>query len=95
MAAAGLGKPARDENEIKKPLSGYMWFGKECREKLTKQGLSATDIMKKIGEQWKALSEKQKEKYEKMAKDDKARFEKESKAAAEPAPKAKGKVVPV
>ncbi len=36
MAEAGLAKPAKDENEVKKPMSGYMWFGKECREKLTK-----------------------------------------------------------
>ncbi len=59
METAGLSKPVKDENEVKKPLSGYMWFGKECREKLTKTGgLSATEMMKKIGEEWKGLTDK-------------------------------------
>jgi hypothetical protein len=32
--------------------------------------------MKKLGEEWKKLSEKEKAKYEKMAKEDKERYEK-------------------
>lgn len=39
-------------------MSGYMHFGKEMREKLAKQNLSATEIMKEIGGEWKKLSDK-------------------------------------
>lgn len=90
-----MGKAKKQESDVKKPLSGYMHFGKEMREKLAKQNLSATEMMKKIGGDWKELTDKQKEKYEKMAKDDKVRYEKELTKSEAPAAtssaKAKGK----
>lgn len=81
MEKAGLGKAKKNEDDVKKPMSGYMWFGKENRDKFSK-GLEPKDVMKKIGDEWKKLNDKEKAKYEKMAKDDKERYEKEAKANA-------------
>ena len=81
MEKAGLGKAKKNEDDVKKPMSGYMWFGKENRDKFSK-GLEPKDVMKKIGDEWKKLNDKEKAKYEKMAKDDKERYEKEAKAGA-------------
>jgi hypothetical protein len=49
-------KEAKKENAIKKPLSAYMVFAKENREKFSK-GLKPTEIMKKLGEEWQKLTE--------------------------------------
>lgn len=81
MEDAGLGKAKKNEDEIKKPMSGYMWFGKENRDKFAK-GLEPKDVMKKLGDEWKKLSDKEKAKYEKMAKQDKERYDKEAKSGA-------------
>lgn len=68
-SAAAATEPAE-----KKPLSGYMHFGKDFREKLakSKQEVGAKDIMRKIGEAWKALSDKEKEKWNSLAKSGKS-----------------------
>ena len=36
MEEKGMGKVKKQETDVKKPLSGYMHFGKEMREKLAK-----------------------------------------------------------
>jgi len=81
MENAGLAKAKKNEDEVRKPMSGYMWFGKENRDKFAK-GLEPKDVMKKLGDEWKKLSDKEKAKYEKMAKEDKERYDKETKAGA-------------
>jgi len=36
MEEKGMGKAKKQESDVKKPMSGYMHFGKEMREKLAK-----------------------------------------------------------
>mmetsp|Transcript_10732 Transcript_10732/g.9144 ORF Transcript_10732/g.9144 Transcript_10732/m.9144 type:complete len:107 (-) Transcript_10732:96-416(-) len=74
------GKP-----KIKRSLSAYFFFMQKNREKIMKEsGLQSRDIgelAKKMGEAWKALSDKEKAPYNKLADDDKKRYEREKKAA--------------
>jgi len=96
MAAAGqkTGKSKANKEGEKKPLSGYMMFGKDFREKLTKSGkeTNAKDIMKMIGEAWGKLNESGKEKWNKIASNDKNKVvAKPAPTKAAPAPAVKGK----
>ena len=72
--SAGKKKDAKDDDAPKKPLSGYMLFGKDYREKLAKSGkdVKAKDIMKNIGSEWNKLSDKEKDKWNTKAKEGKA-----------------------
>jgi hypothetical protein len=58
-------KKLKDPNAPKKPLTGYIRFSQEKRAKVKEENpeLKGTEIMKKLGEMWKALSDKKKEKY--------------------------------
>jgi hypothetical protein len=49
----------------KKPLSGFMLFAKEHREQVKKDNPEITfgGVGKKLGEMWRALSEKEKAAY--------------------------------
>lgn len=61
---------------VPKPAkSGYLHFIEEQRTKPEIiQGLKSTEIIKKLGADWKALDESVKQKYEEIAKKDKERF---------------------
>ena len=61
---------------VPKPAkSGYLHFIEEQRTKPEIiQGLKSTEIIKKLGADWKALDESTKQKYEEIAKKDKERF---------------------
>ena len=67
---------------IPKPAkSGYLHFIEEQRANpKVVEGLKSTEIIKKLGADWKALDEASKQKYEEIAKQDKVRYtaEKES-----------------
>jgi hypothetical protein len=58
-------KKLKDPNAPKKPLTGYIRFSQEKRAKVKEENpeLKGTEVMKKLGEMWKALSDKKKEKY--------------------------------
>eukprot|EP00887_Chlorella_sp_A99_P002324 scaffold10.g2324.t1 len=74
--------PKKDPNAPKRPQSAYFIFMNENREKIKKENPEATfgQIGKIAGEQWKALSDKEKEPYTKKAEKDKERYEKEKAA---------------
>ena len=59
-------------DKIKRPLSAYMIFSTENREKVMKEfkfeKKQIGDIAKKLGEQWKKMSEKEKAPYNDKAK---------------------------
>ena len=69
-------KKKKDPDAPKRPSTSYIFFCNEQRSKLKEEGLDFKEIGKRLGEMWKALSDKKKKKYEKMAEDDKKRYEK-------------------
>lgn len=58
-------KSAKKGGGGKKPLSGFMLFSKEHRPKIKEDNpdISFGQIGKKLGEMWRALSDKEKEAY--------------------------------
>jgi len=69
----------KDPNAPKRPQSSYFLFMNDRRPALQKEKpeLKFGDLTKALTEDWKALSEKDRKKYEDMATKDKARYEKE------------------
>ena len=67
------------DDKIKRPLSAYMIFSGENREKVMKEfkfeKKQIGDIAKKLGEQWKKMSEKDKVQYNDKAKKAKDAYE--------------------
>lgn len=61
-AAAKKSSPTK---KVKKPLSGFMLFSKENRSKVKEEDPDLTfgGVGKKLGEMWRALSDKEKEAY--------------------------------
>merc|ERR1712080_325360 len=68
-----------DDDAPKKALSSFMLYSVDARERVKKEDpdIKQTDILKKIGAEWKALSEGEKKKWEDKAKAEKVRYEKE------------------
>lgn len=80
----GQKKKVRDPNAPKKPLTSYIYYCNEHREKVRQDGkdaegklLSVTEASKVLSVMWKKLTDKQKAKYEKLATTDRSRYEKE------------------
>jgi len=76
------GKKEKDPNKPKKAMCGYMFFVNEMRPEIIRvdlkgDGSKVAEVTKVAGAKWKALDAKGKEKYEKLAAQDKIRFEKE------------------
>merc|ERR1719499_2162657 len=67
----------KDENAPKRPLSAYILFGNDHREKLVADGLTFTEAMSKCGEMWGKLSDAKKKPYQDKAAVAKAKYEKE------------------
>lgn len=59
--------------------SGFFWFAADKRPKLKEQNPSATvgDIAKQLGAAWKIMTTDQKAPYEKKAKEDRKRYDRE------------------
>ncbi|KAG5783004.1 hypothetical protein H9Q73_003330 [Fusarium xylarioides] len=72
----------KDPNAPKRGLSAYMFFANEQRENVREEnpGISFGQVGKLLGEQWKALNEKQRAPYEAKAAADKKRYEDEKQA---------------
>lgn len=66
---------------VKKPLSSYMIFCNEMRNKIKKKypKSSVGEISKKLGKLWKALNVKDREKYDKLHEKEKDRYRNELK----------------
>lgn len=85
-------KKASKKDGPKKPLSAFMFFSQERRKTLKneKPDLKITEASVVIGAEWKELSQKDREPYNELAKEDRSRYEKE-KGQQDPAPKPKEK----
>jgi len=81
METKGLGKkkPVVDASAPKKPQSAFILFSASAREQLKKDepDIKQSEILKKIGAQWKALSEEEKKEWEDKAVADKERYQQE------------------
>lgn len=69
------------KNIVKKPLSSYMIFCNEMRNKIKKKypKSSVGEISKKLGKLWKALNVKDREKYDKLHEKEQNRYRTELK----------------
>ncbi|ETN77748.1 hypothetical protein RB195_004527 [Necator americanus] len=65
----------KDPNAPKRAQSAYMLWLNENRSKLAKPGMSVVDVSRAAGVEWAKVSDKSK--WEKMAADEKKRYEKE------------------
>ncbi|XP_003215015.1 FACT complex subunit SSRP1 [Anolis carolinensis] len=72
------GKKGKDPNAPKRPLSAYMLWLNANRDKIRSEspGMSVTDVSKKAGELWKAMSKEKKEEWDRKAEDAKRDYEK-------------------
>lgn len=68
----------KDKNAPKKNMSAFMFFSNAVRDKVREENpdiaSKVSEIAKKIGERWKSLEDADKEPYNKMAEEDKARY---------------------
>jgi len=72
-------KKVKDPNAPKKGMSAFMLFSNDQRNKIKADNpeLSFGEIGRKVGEAWKALTDKQKQVYVKKSEEDKKRYESE------------------
>jgi len=90
-STGGGGKKKKDPNAPKRPMSAYLIFTQEARpaikaemEKKAGDKVKVTDVLKALGAKWKTLTDKDKEPFDKKAKIDKERFEREKKSYVPP-----------
>jgi len=69
------GKKDKDPNAPKRPQTAYFMWLNENRSRLTKPGMAVTDVSKAAGAEWNKITEKSK--WEKMAAQDKIRYQRE------------------
>ncbi|KAH7388779.1 hypothetical protein BKA66DRAFT_59620 [Pyrenochaeta sp. MPI-SDFR-AT-0127] len=69
-----------DDRHVKRPSSPYALFSKERWASGDLKGINATDSLRLIANEWKALSTGEKKKYEDLAQADKERFAREKSA---------------
>jgi len=71
----------KDASKPRGKTTAYAFFVQTCREELKKKNPNESvvfaEFAKKCGEKWKAMSAKDKKRFDDMAEKDKARFEKE------------------
>lgn len=72
-------KKPNDPRAPKRPCSAYIFFTKDMRSIIKKKypDLKTTEIVKKMGEKWRGLSDLKKEKWNKLSQEDKERYKKE------------------
>merc|ERR1712105_166154 len=73
-----MGKSVKAEGQPKRPMSAYfLWMNDVGRASVKEQnpGASITEVSKKCGEEWRAISDAEKKKYEKMQEEAKKKFE--------------------
>jgi hypothetical protein len=79
-------KRPKDPNAPKRPKSSYLFFCEDKRDlvKEAEPDLKATEVTSKLGQLWKALSDKQKQKYVKKAEQAKEHYNDEMKSYVRP-----------
>ena len=76
----GKGKRAKkDPNAPKRALSAYMFFSAAKRAEIAAANpdFGITDVAKALGEQWKTVTDEEKNVYQQQADEDKIRYERE------------------
>lgn len=75
-------KAKKDPNAPKNALTAFMFFNKDMRHKLKEDNpdLSFGDLGRLVGEKFKALTDEEKAKYNKMSENDKERYTREKEA---------------
>jgi len=68
----------------KRPQNAYMHFASEKRAEYTEEGMKVGEVAKALGEAWRSLSPAKQKPYQKMAMEDKARFEEDLKQGMVP-----------
>ena len=65
----------------KRALSAYLFFCQATREDIKKKNpsIKSSEILSELGKMWKALSEKKRKPFDKLAEEDKKRYEEEMK----------------
>lgn len=74
-------KKIKDKNAPKKPLSSYMIFSQENRDRIIREnpGVKFQEVGTITGQEWNKLSEDQKKHYNDLAEKDRKRYENEKK----------------
>ncbi|KIY48526.1 hypothetical protein FISHEDRAFT_25953, partial [Fistulina hepatica ATCC 64428] len=72
----------KDPNAPKRPLSAYMFFSQDWRDRVRAENPDATfgEVGKLLGAKWKEMNDDDKKPYTQQAKADKVRAEKEKEA---------------
>lgn len=74
-------KKLKDPNAPKKPITSFIYYNKhkidEYKKKNPGQKINVPSLGKQSGEEWKSMSDHEKDKYLKMAIKDKKRYDKE------------------
>ncbi|KAI8059532.1 high mobility group box domain-containing protein [Gongronella butleri] len=80
-ATAEKRRTKSEKPTIKRPMSAYMFFSKENRQKVIEANpdVSFGQVGKLLGQQWRELSDAGKKVYNEKAAKDKKRYEEESK----------------
>jgi len=75
-------KPKKNPNAPKRPLSAYMFFSQDWRERIKTENPEAGfgEIGKLLGAKWKEMEEEDKKPYNEQAAADKVRAEREKEA---------------
>jgi len=76
---AAKAKPPIDAY-TKRPQNAYMHYASEKRPALLKKGMAIGDVGKTLGAEWRGLSAAKRKPYDKLAADDRKRFEKDLKS---------------
>jgi len=82
-------KPKKERTGPKRPLSSYMYFCKEERDRIKEDypDMKGPDVTKELGVRWKKLSDDDKVPFEELANVDKERYRSEMSVASEAEPK--------
>jgi len=78
MAPRGVVKKTKDPNAPKRPMSAFFLWMKVHRDQIKKPGMGVADVAKACGLEWAKVGDKTH--WEKLAADDKKRYERESAA---------------
>ncbi|KAG8986007.1 Non-histone chromosomal protein 6 [Tulasnella sp. 427] len=81
--------PAKDKGGPKRPLSAFMYFCKDWRDRVKAENPEASfgEVGKLLGAKWKELDESEKTSYLEQAAKDKARYEAEKESGEAPSKK--------
>jgi len=69
-------KRVKKDDLPKRPMTAFMFFSKELRQKLGKE-MNSVEKTKKIADTWREMTDEQKELYQGLAKEDKERYDRE------------------